>query len=256
MKLRHNYHTHTSRCKHATGSDRDYIEAAIAAGIRTLGISDHVPLPYHNGYVSNLRMAVEDIGEYFESFSALREEYRGRIELLIGFEVEYFPKMFDEMLSILDDYPCDYLLLGQHEIEDEQGEAYIGKPFSDKKTLERHTDMTIEALETGEFLYLAHPDIANFVGDEKFYLQQARRICRAAKEAELPLEVNILGMRDLRWYPRGLFYEAAAEEGNTLIFGVDAHAPEQLTDEKALEAERDCIEFAESFELEILDKIL
>lgn len=256
MRIRANYHTHTSRCKHASGSDREYIEAAIAAGIKTLGISDHVPLPYKNGYVSHLRMAVEDIGEYFASFEALREEYRGRIELLIGFEVEYFPKMFPELLSILDDFPCDYLLLGQHEIADEQGEPYIGTAFSDKKTLERHTDMTIEAMETGEFLYLAHPDIANFTGDERFYLQQARRICRAAKAAGLPMEVNILGMRDLRWYPRGLFFEAAAEEGNTLILGVDAHSPQQFTDEKALEAESDCIEFAESFGLEILEKIL
>lgn len=256
MRIKTNYHTHTSRCKHADGSDREYIEAAIAAGIKTLGISDHVPLPYHNGYVSHLRMAVEDINEYFGSLAALREEYRGRIELLIGFEVEYFPKMFPELLSILDDYPCDYLLLGQHEIEDEQGEPYIGVAFDDKKTLERHTDMTIEAMETGEFLYLAHPDIANFTGDERFYLQQARRICRAARAAGLPLEVNVLGMRDLRWYPRGLFFEAAAEEGNTLILGVDAHSPKHFTSPEAVEAVDDCVEFAESFGLEIVDKLL
>lgn len=256
MYITSNYHTHTARCKHAYGSDREYVEAAIAAGLKTLGISDHVPLPYKNGYVSNLRMSAEDIGEYFSSFEALREEYRGRIELLIGFEVEYFPKMFDELLAMLADYPCDYLLLGQHEIEDEQGEPFIGKAFDDEKTLERHADMTIEAINTGEFLYLAHPDIANFTGSERFYMKQARRICRAAREADLPLEVNILGMRELRWYPRGLFFEAAAEEGNTLILGVDAHAPTQFTSPEAAEARRDCMEFAESFGLEILDKIL
>ncbi len=256
MRIKANYHTHTKRCQHAKGSDREYIEAAVAAGIKTLGISDHVPLPFKTGYVSKLRMDVEDINEYFSAFSALREEYKDKIELLIGFEAEYFPKLFPELLSILDDTPCDYLLLGQHEIEDEEGEPYIGTAFDDNKTLERHTDMTIEAIETGEFLYLAHPDIANFTGDERFYLRQARRVCKAAKAAGLPLEINILGMRDLRWYPRGLFWEAAAEEGNAVILGVDAHAPEQFTDAKALEAENDCHEFIESFEFELIEKLL
>lgn len=256
MRLKTNYHTHTVRCKHADGSDRAYIEAAIQAGIKTLGISDHVPLPYHDGYKSRLRMSVDEIDEYFASFIALREEYRDKIELFVGFEAEYFPGMFRELMNILADYPCDYLLLGQHEIENERGETYIGVEFDSEKTLERHTDMTVAGIETGEFLYVAHPDIANFKGSERFYLKQARRICRAAKAAALPLEINALGMRDLRWYPRGLFFEAAAEEGNELVIGVDAHSPSHFTDSDAVEAVNDCIEFAESFGLEIVEKLL
>ena len=38
-----NYHTHTYRCGHAVGTERDYVEAALKAGIRTLGFSDHTP---------------------------------------------------------------------------------------------------------------------------------------------------------------------------------------------------------------------
>ena len=32
-----NYHTHTTRCHHAGGSDREYIEKAIAAGYTEIG---------------------------------------------------------------------------------------------------------------------------------------------------------------------------------------------------------------------------
>ena len=39
-----NYHTHTARCHHASGSEREYIEAAIAGGMKILGFSDHAPL--------------------------------------------------------------------------------------------------------------------------------------------------------------------------------------------------------------------
>ena len=38
-----NYHTHTVRCNHARGSEREYIETAIARGMQVLGFSDHVP---------------------------------------------------------------------------------------------------------------------------------------------------------------------------------------------------------------------
>lgn len=41
--MKANYHTHTFRCKHADGEDKEYVEAAIKAGIKTLGFSDHCP---------------------------------------------------------------------------------------------------------------------------------------------------------------------------------------------------------------------
>jgi histidinol-phosphatase (PHP family) len=40
-----NYHTHTWRCKHATGDIEDYVEKALEAGGKVLGFSDHTPLP-------------------------------------------------------------------------------------------------------------------------------------------------------------------------------------------------------------------
>lgn len=33
----HNYHTHTARCNHAQGEDRQYVEEAIKAGMKRLG---------------------------------------------------------------------------------------------------------------------------------------------------------------------------------------------------------------------------
>ena len=36
-----NWHTHTSRCGHAVGTDEEYVQAAIQGGLKTLGFSDH-----------------------------------------------------------------------------------------------------------------------------------------------------------------------------------------------------------------------
>lgn len=255
MPMTANYHTHTKRCGHASGEDREYVEAAIRAGIKVLGFADHVPLPPGQGTGPHIRMEPEQIGDYFDSLQALREEFADRIELHIGFEAEYFSGSFYELQAMLADWPCEYLLLGQHFLRDETGDYYAGRPFDDAGLLERYTDTVVAAIETGAFLYVAHPDLARFTGDEQVYLAQARRICRAAKEAGMPLEVNLLGMRELRWYPRGLFFEAAAEEGNKLILGLDAHSPKHFTDREAAEAMRDGLEFAESFGLELVQKI-
>ncbi len=256
MKLTANYHTHTKRCGHAKGEDRDYVEAAVRAGIQVLGFSDHVPLP--PGSIASdpgIRMSPELLGDYFDSLLALREEYAGRIELHIGFEAEYLPSCFARLQEMLSEWPCEYLILGQHFLEDGANGIYMGMPFDDARILERHVDSVIDAIDTGAFCCIAHPDIANFKGDEKVYFSQARRLCRAAKEAGLPLEVNVLGMQELRWYPRGLFFEAAAEEGCALVIGVDAHDPRRFLSAEAREAERDCREFAASFDLPLLERI-
>ena len=42
-KLIANYHTHTPRCHHAGGTEREYVEAALSVGMKTLGFSDHGP---------------------------------------------------------------------------------------------------------------------------------------------------------------------------------------------------------------------
>jgi histidinol phosphatase-like PHP family hydrolase len=41
-KLDYCYHSHTTRCGHAYGSDEDYVEAAITNGFRVIGFSDHI----------------------------------------------------------------------------------------------------------------------------------------------------------------------------------------------------------------------
>ena len=44
--MKTNYHTHTTRCMHATGDDEDYVLSAIKGGYRILGFSDHTPWKY------------------------------------------------------------------------------------------------------------------------------------------------------------------------------------------------------------------
>ena len=234
-----NYHTHTWRCNHARGTEREYVESAIKAGMEILGFSDHSPYIFPGNYYSNFRMRMDQLEGYIQCVLDLRKEYAGQIQIPLGLELEYYPEFLPQLLPILRDLPLDYLLLGQHFIGNEIGAHYNGWATNDKKLLETYVNQSIDAMQTGLFTYFAHPDLMRFQGDDKFYRSQMRRLCREAKDCGMPLEVNMLGLGEGRNYPDWRFWEEAAGEGNAVILGVDAHTPEALLDwktrQKALE---------------------
>lgn len=223
-----NYHTHTWRCNHAVGQEKEYVENAIAAGLKILGFSDHSPYVFPDGYRSRIRMGIEELPDYVDTVLKLRKEYEGRIEIPLGLEIEYFPALLPQLLPILRDQPMDYLILGQHFVGNGEREHYSGRVADDKTLLERYTNQSIDAMQTGLFTYFAHPDLMHYPDNDAFYVQQARRLCREAKSCGFPLEINLLGIRERKHYPRPLFWEIAAEEGCDVIFGRDAHEPEAL----------------------------
>ena len=223
-----NYHTHTWRCRHASGTERDYIENAIDHGIKILGFSDHTPYPFPDGYTSGFRMHVNQLDDYVMTLEMLREEYRDDIEIHIGFEAEYYPAYFGDLLRLLDDYPIEYLLLGQHFLGNERGDSYSGMPTASEKKLARYVEQTKEAMETGRFAYFAHPDLFNFIGPADIYDRYMRELCESAKALHIPLEINFLGLYDGRNYPNSQFWKIAGEVGCDVIFGADAHAPDMV----------------------------
>ena len=227
-----NYHTHTWRCNHASGSEREYVDNALKAGLRTLGFSDHSPYVFPAGYYSHFRMKMDQLEDYVRCVLDLRREYAGRMEIPLGLELEFYPKFFPELMSILRDYPLDYLLLGQHFVGNEIDSHYSGHTTRGDAVLEQYCDQSIEAMQTGLVTYFAHPDLMYYAGDSGFYRQQMRRICVEAKACRIPLELNLLGLRSGRNYPDRRFWELAAEEGNPVILGRDAHAAADLLDVK------------------------
>ena len=237
-----NYHTHTWRCNHATGNETQDVENAIEACLQILGFSDHSPYIFPEGYYSTFRMYPQQLEGYVNTVLNLRKTYEGKIEIPLGLELEYYPALLPNLLPILKDQPLDYVILGQHFVGNEIHDPYSGSHAEDKKLLERYTNQTIDAMQTGLFTYFAHPDLLNYMGDDDFYRQQARRICREAKSCGMPLEINLLGIRNKRNYPNPLFWEVAAEEGCDVILGRDAHEAESLLqkepEEKALEMVR------------------
>lgn len=233
-----NYHTHTARCRHASGREEEYVKAALEEGLSVLGFSDHTPYWFEGDYYSTFRMYPHQLEEYVESVLAVRVAYAGRIAIPLGLEAEFYPAFFPDMLERVRDAGIEYLLLGQHFVGNEIGEHYCGRPTADPDILQRYCHQVNDAMYTGLFSYLAHPDLLYFTGSEALYRDQMRSVCKAAKDCGLPLELNLLGIASGRHYPNPVFWELAAEEDCSVVIGRDAHAPEQVKDRDSEEIAR------------------
>lgn len=223
-----NYHTHTKRCQHAVGEEREYIEQAIEQGIQILGFSDHIPCPFKTEYISHIRMTMDEAEEYMERLRKYQKEYRNDIHLYAGFEAEYIPEFYEEQIKLCDRIGCDYLILGQHFMRSEEFGPYSGGRNTSEELLIEYVDSIITAMKTGRFRYLAHPDLIYYVGEDEIYQLHMKRLCEAMKQMHIPMELNILGARDQRQYPTERFWELAGQVGNDVIIGIDAHSPNQI----------------------------
>lgn len=234
-----NFHTHTARCRHASGTEEEYICRAIEGGLQTLGFSDHTPILFPGSYYSTMRMYPEELPEYVATLLKLKEKYADQIDIRVGLEAEYYPALLDSYLQLLETADVEYLILGQHWCGNEEGEPHNATPTDDEALLARYCDQVTEAMCTGLYSYVAHPDMFRFTGDEAVYRRHITQFCQTAKEQNIPLEINFLGLREGRHYPRPFFWEIAGEVGCPVVFGCDAHQPEYVfhtaTEQKARE---------------------
>ena len=233
--MKANYHTHTARCGHAEGADEEYVLAALSQGFDELGFSDHVPWPYASGYAHpHVRMHLSQTEDYLQSIRALKEKYKDRIRILIGFECEYFPDYMGWLADMAAQKELDYLILGNHyENSDETG-MYFGSARTPGE-LRRYVESTVRGMETGLFTYLAHPDLfmRSYPRFDENCRAAARDLCQACRGKNLPMEYNthdrfISYFTRRKSYPHPAFFEIAREEGVRVIIGLDAHEPGEL----------------------------
>lgn len=237
--MKTSFHTHTFRCRHATGTEEEYIKRALECGVVALGFADHAPYPTDDiKLFAGSKMDKSEVGEYVDTLKALREKYRGKIEIYIGFEAEYHPKYFPLLLDLLRPFDYDYMILGQHFAVTDTGVTSSFSAHDDPALLRAYVNNVCEAIETGAFSYVAHPDAFNFTGNMPDYKTEMARICACAKAHGVPLEINGLGIRDARPYPNPRFFPLMEKAQNTVVYGCDAHDTQNAWDEASYQTAR------------------
>ena len=247
-----NYHSHTYRCRHASGTEREYVECAIARGLQIFGFSDHTPQFFPGSYYSFMRMYPQELDGYCQTVRALQKEYRDQIQIPLGLETEYYPGTWQELLPRLQDAGIEYLILGQHWLGNEENEHGSGAATADEALLKRYCHQVMDGLSTGVFTYLAHPDLFRFVGDRDIYRRHMRELCKFTRQAQIPLEINLAGILCKKHYPSEEFLALAAEEGCSVILGMDAHNPDHIL---LPEPEEKAMELVRHYGLNLLDTV-
>lgn len=240
MTMKYNYHTHTALCNHARGTNEEYVLAAIEAGFDEIGFADHCAWNFE-GFVSGMRMTKQELPLYCESIKSLKEKYKDKISIKLGLECEYFPKYMPWLKEKIEEHGIDFIILGHHFCVDEPGSLYNGN-LTKPSQLYNFCDDVLEAMDTGLFSYVAHPDI--FMRGYPVFDEHCRKISREiilkAKETGTPLEYNLLGFSHSKLdgkqgYPYPDFWEMVSEIRPHVTMGIDAHFPEAYLDRELYE---------------------
>ena len=83
--IKHNYHTHTDYCD-GSARPEELVREALEKGFSCIGFSGHSHLPMGEDWC----MSVKGTQDYKREIAALKEKYRGRIEILCGVEQDIF----------------------------------------------------------------------------------------------------------------------------------------------------------------------
>ncbi len=99
MQNKQNLHTHTT---YADGKDtpEEMILEAMARGFDGLGFSEHTYMPFSS---FPYQMKIEDMSRFKDEIRALKEKYRGKIDIFCGLEYEFHSDVptdgFDYMIG-------------------------------------------------------------------------------------------------------------------------------------------------------------
>lgn len=249
QSIKTNYHTHYSICRHAEGSVDEYINRAIKLGYKTLAITEHIPFPKEmTEVIISKRMYIDQLDDYINEINSKKEEYKNKIEILLGLECEYLD--FLEPLIEEVSKKCDFLILGQHYIKVKNKYKSIYN-VSEENYLDIYFSTAHRALSTGLFKIFAHPDIFLWkVKDWNPYLEKkSKELIECAIKNNVLIELNTNGIRfgyrkekyfyynnkKVYCYPNYYFLKLANDLGAKIILNDDAHDPNDLHDESTLE---------------------
>jgi histidinol-phosphatase (PHP family) len=231
MPIQCDYHMHTPLCKHAAGPMEAYVERGIELGLRQVGFSDHNPLPH--GFGANVRMSEGELDYYASRVLDLRFQYLGKIEVMLGLELDYVEGLEDYLAKQIAQHPFDYIIGSVHYLDRDCRIGSWSRNFagSADEQYARYGTLVRQLVRSGLCDIIAHLDVVKRSG-----LAPTPAVSTALKEiaqAGICLEINTSGYRhpelpEPQPYPALPFVKEAIALGIPLTVNSDAHAPDQV----------------------------
>jgi len=98
-------HLHT-RYSDGLNDSHEYIEEAIRLGLKSIGFSDHAPVPLKYDWA----MKKEDLPRYFDELNYMRKVYGNKINIYIGLELDYLEGLDVKKYIDFDQLNLDFVI--------------------------------------------------------------------------------------------------------------------------------------------------
>ncbi len=229
------YHFHTNFSGDSDTPMRAHLERAISLGMASLCVTDH-----HDYDVDSVIDFTLHVDQYFEVMSALRDEYKDRIDLRIGIELGLQTHLKEYYRELLSSYPFDFVIGSTHFIN-RKDPAYP-EFFNGRKEQEaylKYFQATLDNVKNIDNYDVAgHIDYIVRYGPNKarYYSYEVYRdilddILRAIIERGKGIECNTAGFRKGIGQPNpcaDILKRYKELGGEIITIGSDAHVAEDL----------------------------
>ena len=237
--IRSDFHVHTTYCD-GKNSPEDMIQEAIRLGMRKLGFSGHSYTPFD----LEPCMSQEGTEHYRHEIHALKEKYRGRIEILCGTECDYYsdidPEDYDYVIGSVHYIDCGgvfrHLDHTPEMLQTAIDESFGGDPYA---LAEHYYSLVADVVNKTHADVIGHFDlITKLNADNRFFDEDNPRYVEAANSAldsllktGKPFEINTGGVSrgytDFP-YPSLRILKYIAERGGSVILSSDSHRKDTL----------------------------
>ena len=235
-------HVHTNH-SHGKDSVETMYEQARELGLAVLGFSEHSPRPEAYSYPREYREHLSaTFPEYIHSVLALKQRTGGP-QVLLGLEMDYFPREEDYLRRLVAAYPYDYIIGSVHylgtwgfdftpedwrRLREEDIYRYYAEYFK-----------TLAAMAKSGLAHIAaHPDIIKIFSVDYFHNwlrgDEAKGLVReallAVKNSGMAMEISSAGLRKpcREIYPGPVLMEMAASMDIPVSINSDAHNKDDL----------------------------
>lgn len=232
-------HTHTVRSGHGEGTVEELVAAAERAGITTLAVTEHMPLPESVDPDHGFSMPACELGDYLSEIATAAERHPA-LEVVPGFEADWRPGCEDFLISMMQG--AKVVLGSVHMLAD--GWCFDDPSQRDGWSVRGNDKVWAEYFELWmsmcesrvPFTTMAHPDLPKKFGmscmpSPSFDLQgRYREAASLAAERDVLVEVNTSGWRKdvAEQYPSLDYLRCFHRAGVGCTVGSDAHSPTEV----------------------------
>lgn len=232
------------------GSLREFAQSALAGGLDTIGFSDHSPVPLKNAWSTKK----EKFSSYVDEVIELKKEYEGRLDILLGVELDYIDGMDVKGYMGFDDIPFDYfigsvhyvysdILGGYHEVDGppEEFDYLFEKGFgSDADRLVKQYYSSVRKMASAYRPdFIGHIDLVkkNNTGGKYFsensrqYMREVNDTLDTIKGFKIPIEINTGAISrgyTKTPYPSEHIMDLCFQKGIKITLNSDAHRPDDV----------------------------